>query len=1592
MWYNKYIGLPYQANGRTTSGIDCWGLAVLIYRDEFNIELPSFTENYFSSDNTSISNLVNQTRENWLFTKESWRTASDPKSGDICVFKILGEPTHVGIYIGNRKFLHVREGLDSVIESLDSHAWNRRLEGIYTYTTNSNIQLTGTPHPLQTQLVTTSWQIPGQTIDDIAKYISNKYSISKRLMNYTVITVDGTPIPTELWATTKVRAGQVVNYRIVPTGGPTTRMILTFVVAVAVVVATGGTGAGSLSAFIGETLGVSATTGSSILFAATTIATSVLINAIAPIRPPDSNFKDPGQYAALNLFNGSSNQANRFGPIPVVLGRVRMAAMLGAQPYIESRLDTSIINLLLVWGFGPLDISNYQVGLTPIEEYYNNNTKDDGVNQLAPTTVYGLGPNEDQTLINNIYGRDVTQIIPQRLLVNELGTQTNNWSDFTLSDDCTRIDISFNFPVGMRAVGKAQNNAGQISNTSAEVEIQYKVAGAGSWTTVAHNNIEQNSLYLLDPMFSSSVTIDSQSDDNVYVNYDGVAISSRTSVKPRLSSPESYYRWYSIAMSAGNGIKVYAGAPTTSTTAQPDPEVVDAINLGSLSSLVDKTAQYSRLPVIPDGWTEIYRMCLSGGNGLQNISSVDRDISPIMYSGSNYIKDLRPLTQSTSTNAGSFTVGQIYKINTPGTTSFTSIGALNNTAGTIFRATGAGSGTGTAYLMTAQYTGLEITPYSYSSSTDIRVTIAPGNLTGTGASYTINQETNLFTTQIGGGIASQTGAGQYVITGKKNTSVWCQFLQDYAMWISSNSNATAPVESWTHTQTFTVVKAGVHKIYMSADNTAQLYIDSLLVISLDDEYSFKNVFTQEIYLEAGTRTIVLKGQSGVGSNDWYGVGVRITYTESAYAPAADISLKWGESNFTSRKDAFNDTFTLWNLPKNRYSIRVRRKDDSRDDRGDGWQQYNQVVLFSITGFGNADEDPPTINPKGCYLAKTAIRLQSSNKVNGNIDGVNALVTTKCYDWNGTSWMPGMATNNPASLFRYVLTHPANMYAIAEADVSTYIDLTQLQSWHTFCSTKNLTYNSVVTSTKSVMDVLREICAAGLASPSMVNGKWTVVIDRPRSNITQHFTPHNSWDFQSTKVLPRIPDAFRITIPDETQAYQPYEMLVYAPNKTVADTKIYEEISLPGVTNQQQAIFLAKWHYAQLKLRPEIYTLNVDFEYLVCTRGDLVRVSHDVPMWGIGTGRIKSVSSNTITLAEEVVLQSGKTYTIRIRSTTNTSPYYTTSTNTFTVSNASTPIYFTTITVNGTLDSNVKANDLFMIGEQNTESQELVVLSIEPTSNTSAKLTLTDYSPSIYNEDFNNLVYLPNITGRNSPVILNTINNVPIISTVTSDSEQAEQSTGGTYVNILRIGITHPDGLVAIAEQMHLQIVESNASMPQDATNLIKVNKSGNITVENLTSLTGYKFRVRYANTVGTICGPWSDVYFTTHQGKITNTMTLPNISVSLDDHYLVVTPANKVSVLDPTFFAFEYRVYKNSGDTAVDFWDTVATTNIDLKIVQSTDDGRIDLLGFSTPRISEAGVQYRVACRIVDQTNNYTTYSTLASFTLKTIVEENPED
>jgi hypothetical protein len=462
-------------------------------------------------------------------------------------------------------------------------------------------------------------------------------------------------------------------------------------------------------------------------------------------------------------------------------------------------------------------------------------------------------------------------------------------------------------------------------------------------------------------------------------------------------------------------------------------------------------------------------------------------------------------------------------------------------------------------------------------------------------------------------------------------------------------------------------------------------------------------------------------------------GCALSMTGLTYSIAAgtvdrgDIeTIKLGADGepFCKRKDAF--TYALkFTLPLGCYQVRIRRTNSSLNEQrtpaNNKKQVFHDAYFLTLTGYENRR---PITPPKP--LAMTAIRLKATNQFNGNAAGIAGTAISIAKDWNRTTltWVE-RPTRNPASLLRHILQHPANAQRVPDSQ----IDLDALVDWHNFCRTNQFMFDAVISQQRSLLDVMRDVCAAGRASPTIRDGKWSVVIDRPRTVIAQHFTPHNSWGFEATRALPNLPHAFRVQFANSERAYQPDEMIVYNDGYSASNATFFEGLELPGVTTKAAIYKHARFHLAQLKLRPEVYTINADIEHLICTRGDLVRVTHDVPLWGIGSGRINDrVSGTVLELDEPVPMDAGVQYTIRIRLESGSSI-------TRTVEAATTDGYYSTITLTSSVTTTQgKAGNLFMFGSLSAESVELIVLAIEPAENMTARLTLVDYSPDIYDSD------------------------------------------------------------------------------------------------------------------------------------------------------------------------------------------------------------------------------------------------------------------
>ena len=108
--FNKYIGLNYVHHGRDESGLDCFGIVRLVLKNEYGKDLKDWRDEEIT---------------------DRFKKTDEPEAGCIGLFKFIGVPAHVGVYIGEGRVLHVAPNETSVAEKIDSRRLKDRLIGWY---------------------------------------------------------------------------------------------------------------------------------------------------------------------------------------------------------------------------------------------------------------------------------------------------------------------------------------------------------------------------------------------------------------------------------------------------------------------------------------------------------------------------------------------------------------------------------------------------------------------------------------------------------------------------------------------------------------------------------------------------------------------------------------------------------------------------------------------------------------------------------------------------------------------------------------------------------------------------------------------------------------------------------------------------------------------------------------------------------------------------------------------------------------------------------------------------------------------------------------------------------------------------------------------------------------------------------------------------------------------------------------------------------------------------------------------------------------------------------------------------------------------
>ena len=506
------------------------------------------------------------------------------------------------------------------------------------------------------------------------------------------------------------------------------------------------------------------------------------------------------------------------------------------------------------------------------------------------------------------------------------------------------------------------------------------------------------------------------------------------------------------------------------------------------------------------------------------------------------------------------------------------------------------------------------------------------------------------------------------------------------------------------------------------------------------------------------------------------------------------------------------TGTKTGLTSGQYEVRVQREtfDAQNSDRTDAvvWS-----ALRSITGqdtIGLSDDDMKGV----CFLA---VKARASESLSGSIEKLNCVVEQvyRTYDGAGsaiTDWAVNAdetLSTNPAAAFLHALTGPINPRPITD---TTKIDLAELGVLYAYCVTNAFQFNRVYTSDTTLRQMLTEILASCRSSLTLKDGLYSSVTDKAQTTIVQHISPRNSWGFTGAKSFEKMPHAYKIKFINAAENWAEDEMVVlddgykwdtdgdgilkdYAGTDRTADgaytlASEFESLSVKdlGITDSATVKKFGRYLLACRRLRPETFTVSQDFESLVVTRGDLVRVSHDVPLWGLGQGRIKSVTygsgGNVSSFIADELFQytTGESYCVRIRTATG-SEYATISNPGTSLSNTVTPV--------GVLTSAVESGQLVFFGETAFESTEALVVATELNDDFSAKLTLVEYNAAVYTAE-------AGIGAHNSRITKNaSLVPAPVVRAVVNTIERnyAQQSPGAQAVDM---ALTQGEGAGSIA--------------------------------------------------------------------------------------------------------------------------------------------------------------------------------------------------
>jgi len=188
--------------------------------------------------------------------------------------------------------------------------------------------------------------------------------------------------------------------------------------------------------------------------------------------------------------------------------------------------------------------------------------------------------------------------------------------------------------------------------------------------------------------------------------------------------------------------------------------------------------------------------------------------------------------------------------------------------------------------------------------------------------------------------------------------------------------------------------------------------------------------------------------------------------------------------------------------------------------------------------------------------------------------------------------------------------------------------------------------------------------------------------------------------------------------DWAQDYAVYQ----DPDLETAEPLRGKTANLYGVTRPGEAFRAALFRCKQNRYQRKLIKFSTGVEAIVCEPYDVISVQHDVPRWGVSSGRVVTATGSTITLDKPVTLEEGKSYEIKVRHNDDSIETATVVINT--------PGTYSTLQVSGWTSIPIP-DEMWVLGQTSISTSEFVVTRIERTGDLECTIEAVEYNPAIY---------------------------------------------------------------------------------------------------------------------------------------------------------------------------------------------------------------------------------------------------------------------